>query len=181
MPTNEFDGLPNDLDEDDLIRLEQRLGDWSPSLGGLDRDRFLYEAGRADLAARDRRLFKALLAASIALALAAVGSGAAWRLEHDRNGRLEAELAQGRQEIRRLLAIQDRVAPPSHLAFQEPTDTPGPETPDPFSYLALSRRIAGGRIDFDRPERPAASNGDRPSRPHPAPLRVGDRDQLLDL
>jgi len=169
MSTDEFNGR---IDEDDLNRLERRLGDWRPSLGGLDRDRLLYEAGRADAVARDRRLLKAALAASIAAGLAAFGLGAAWRFEHDRNGRLTAELALARLEAR-----PDRAAPHQSV----PPAVVSSEPPDPSSYLALSRRIVDGRIDFEPPSLPAAPSGDQPSRPRPEPLRVGDRDRLLDL
>ncbi|MDR3619521.1 MAG: hypothetical protein P4L85_09240 [Paludisphaera borealis] len=159
-------------DESDLSRLEQRLGDWTPSLGGLDRDRLLYEAGRAESAVRDRRLVKVTMAVSIATALAAFGLGTAWRIEHDRNGRLTAELALARLEANPALAAPYRPTLPASISS---------EPPDPFSYLALSRRIASGRIDFDRPDRPATSSGDKPSHPKPDSLRVGDRDRLLDL
>jgi hypothetical protein len=172
MSTDDFDGRIDDADESDLSRLERRLGDWSPSLGGLDRDRLLFEAGRADSAARDRRLVKALLTFSIATALAAFGLGTAWRLEHDRGDRLTAELALARLEAIPPLAAPYRPTPP--LAVSS-------EAPDPSSYLALSRRIANGRIDFDRPDRPTTTAGGKPSHPRPDPLRVGDRDRLLDL
>lgn len=161
-------------DEDDLSRLEQRLGDWTPSLGGLDRDRLLYEAGRADSSARDLRLVRGTMAVSIATALAAFGLGTAWRLEHDRNGRLRAELALARLEAAPALAAPYRPGPPLAVSSEA-------EPPDPSSYLTLSRRIADGRIDFDHHDRPPASSGDKPPRPRPDPIRVGDRDRLLDL
>lgn len=159
-------------DEDDLSRLEQRLGSWHPSLGGLDRDRLLYEAGRAESAVRGNRLIKMMAAVSIATALAAFGLGTAWRFEHDRVERLTAELAFARLEPQPALAAPYRPNPPA-VVVSEPLD--------PFSYLALSRRIVNGRIDFDLPSRPSASGGDKPSRPTPEPLRVGDRDRLLEL
>jgi hypothetical protein len=109
---------------------------------------------------------------SIATTLAAFGLGAAWRFEHDRNGRLTAELAVARREARPALAVPYRSNPPEVVA-SEPLD--------PSSYLALSRRIVDGRIDFDPPRRPAAPSDDKPPRPRPEPLRVGDRDRLLDL
>lgn len=169
MSTDEFDGR---IDEGDLTRLERRLGDWRPSFGGLDRDRLLYEAGRADSTAHERRLLRAILAFSIATSLAALGLGAAWRFEHDRSDRLTAELALARLEAQPALAAPYRLNPPAVVAF---------EPPDPFSFLALSRRIVNGRIDFDLPSRPASSSGDKSSRPRSEPLRVGDRDRLLDL
>jgi hypothetical protein len=167
-------------DEDDLNRLEQRLGGWRPSLGGLDRDRLLYEAGRGESAARGNRLVKAMAAVSIATTLAAFGLGTAWRLEHDRASRLTAELALTRSE-----AARPPYAPshPTYTtsSYGSPVHVASREPPDPFSYLALSRRIVNGRLEFDPPRRPPASRDDKPSPPRPEPLRAGDRDRLLDL
>jgi hypothetical protein len=177
MSTAEFD----DHDEVDLSRIEARLGGWSPSPGGLDRDRLLYEAGRADADARHRVRVRLSLAVSLAATLAAFGSGLAWKAEHDRGTRLEAELASTRVELDRLIAAAGQIPTPPSPVLEAAIPPSAPAPPDPFSYLSLSRRIADGRIDLDI--RPAGSHGsdNAPSRSDPEAPRVGDRAWMLEL
>jgi hypothetical protein len=177
MSTGEF----GDRDEGDLNRLESRLGGWRPSLGGLDRDRLLYEAGRADVDARHRAHVRLSLAVSLAATLAAFASGLAWRAEHARGTRLEAELASTRVELDRLIAAAERTPTPPSLVSPGALPASTSERPDPFTYLSLTRRIADGRIDLD--VRPGGSHAPEavPTRPKPEAPRVGDREWMLEL
>jgi hypothetical protein len=177
MSTAEFD----DHDEVDLSGIEARLGGWSPSPGGLDRDRLLYEAGRADVDARHRAHIRLSLAVSLAATLAATVSGLAWKAEHDRGTRLEAELASTRVELDRLIAAAGRIPTPPSPVLETAIPATAPEPPDPFSYLSLSRRIVDGRINLDvRPGRSHAPDAG-PSRPTSEAPRVGDRTWMLEL
>ncbi len=55
--------------EPELTALERRLADWRPTAGALDRDRMLYNAGRAAAGVRPLRL------AAAALLLVSLGLG----------------------------------------------------------------------------------------------------------
>lgn len=160
------------LDEsNDLTDLERRLAGWRPATGGLDRGRMLYEAGRASAIAENRRVVRTLSAVGLAFALATAGLGAGWTLERRRGVEWEAALAS---------ASTPAPIPSPSLAIPVRNETPPPRPPDPFSYLTLTRRIADGRIEFESPARSPRSD-DRAPTPGPSPLRVGDRDRLLDL
>ena len=69
--------------EFDLSELERRLAAWRPAAGALDRDRMLYEAGRA--AARADGRVQSWRLATAALVLLAVGLGGL--LVHERSQR----------------------------------------------------------------------------------------------
>src|SRR4029077_18348169 len=83
-------------DQNPVSPFEERLRSWVPSARGLDRDRMLFEAGRAQgqesLRARtSARLWKLATAAALLLAS---GLGMAWHSE--RSQRRDLELAQTR-------------------------------------------------------------------------------------
>ncbi len=132
---------PNLAAGDDSSALERRLRAWEPSPGGLDRDRMLFEAGRAAAASemqgwRSRRPW--LLAASAAALVASV-LGAAWTSE--RSDRIQLELAlravsQRPSGLEAEAQIEVAAAP---LLKPDPAETPRPI--ESSSYLALVRRL----------------------------------------
>ena len=83
-------------DQDPVSSLEERLRSWVPSAGGLDRDRMLFEAGRAAAqrpiasAGTSTRLWKLATAAAVLLAS---GLGLAWHNERSQRRALELTFA----------------------------------------------------------------------------------------
>jgi len=164
-------------DQDHLSPLEERLRSWEPSAGGLDRDRMLFEAGRAEslgsIQARSHaRLWRFATAATLVLAS---GLGMAWHQERSQRRGLELTIA--------------RLAPSPALLDATPelmTERQENETAiDPSSYLALVRQV-------NRPEDAAALDSHRnppgsdPSvladdPPGAAPLRPRDWDRVISL
>lgn len=165
-------------DEDPLSSLEERLSSWMPSAGGLDRDRMLFEAGRAEVqrslrAGISARLWKYATAAAVLLAL---GLGMAWHNERSQRRALELTFA--------------RLAPPPPAPLVSTpelmTERQGKEAAlDPTSYLALVRqlkrledatnlepqRIAPGTVQKVRAADP----------PQTTPLRPRDWDRVITL
>jgi hypothetical protein len=175
--------------EGDLTALEQRLASWQPAAGTLDRDRMLYDAGRAagDARARYWRL------ATAALLLVSLGLGGLTMQQRSWLGRERARLTheQGRRlELETALAALSDASRASPLAAAPVVDVPPIGPPAPGSYLALTARLADGIGDGDWPgaaaiEREPAA---RPSGPapaaakwRPAPLRAQDIEHILDL
>lgn len=155
-----------DLPEGPLSDLERRLERWRPLPGSLDRDRMLFDAGRAAARAESWGRLGAALAASFALV--AVGLGGLLVRERGDRHALEATLAERTREP----ALPERVSPLP--TFAEPA---------PNSYLALSRRILASGLE-ELPQ--AASNaprGEIPERPEPplTPLDARWRGGLMDL
>jgi len=165
-------------DEDHLSPLEERLRSWVPSADGLDRDRMLFEAGRAEVqgpiqAGSSAALWKYATAAAVLLAS---GLGMAWH--HERSQRRTLELT-----IARLASPPPApyVASPELMTkFQEKE-----AAIDPTSYLALVRRVNLLEDAVDRePHRTAP--GAVPSvraadQPGAAPLRPRDWDRVISL
>jgi hypothetical protein len=158
-------------DPDDLSGLERRLSAWRPASGALDRDRMLYEAGRASARAEDRgRLWRASAAV---LALAAVGLGVQLARERSRGLALERALAE---------------ALPGHTPAAE---TPGPRLADltprrlpASSYLVLTSRLVTGALDDPGPDAGAVPPGNPEPGTHstpPAPLSPRTFDRVREL
>jgi hypothetical protein len=165
---------PEIENEFDLSKLERRLAAWRPASGGLDRDRMLYEAGRA-AARADVRIHSWRLATA-ALALLTVGLGGL--LAHERAQRrvLETSVA---------IASQIKPARPAgEIALPTPRETPAIE---PSSYFALTLRLSRGNpdisspdVDFEpKPHRPAT--GPLQVLPQRQPLQPRDLQRVLDL
>ena len=155
-----------DNPEGPLSDLERRLEQWRPASGSLDRDRMLFDAGRASARAESWGRLGAALAASFALV--AVGLGGLLVRERAHRHGLEVALAERTREP----ALPELVSPLPPLA-----------EPAPNSYLALSRRILASGLE-ELP--PAASNAPRseiPERPEPplTPLDARRRGGLMDL
>jgi hypothetical protein len=165
-------------DLDPLSSLEERLRSWVPSPGGLDRDRMLFEAGRAEVlgpipAGNSARLWKYATAAALLLAS---GLGMAWQIERSQRRALELTFA--------------RLAPPSPAPF---VATPEFMTKrhekaaaiDPTSYLALLQQVNRLEDAADlKPHRTAP--GTVPSvraadLPQTTPLRPRDWDRVISL
>ncbi len=156
-------------DQDQLSSLEERLRLWVPSAGGLDRERMLFEAGRADGRAR---LWKLATAASILLAS---GLGVGWIHERGQRRAPEPE--------------NSRTLPPAASSVSTPeivTQHREPETViDPSSYLGLIRQLKRleGAADFE-PHRAAphsASKVHSAVLPSTTPLRPYDFDRVISL
>jgi hypothetical protein len=174
--------------EPDLTELERRLAAWRPAAGTLDRDRMLYEAGRAAAGgSRPWRLATAALLL-VSLALGGVAAQQRSRLDHDRA--LLAHEHARRLELETALAIASdgsrTSAPDPALAADFLPSGP----PAPGSYLALTARLADGFEEATWPGAAAVDREPAPNRPgpapatatwRPAPLRTQDVQRILDL
>lgn len=164
----------------DLNALEQRLRGWQPDGGRLDRDRTLFEAGRAAAGPPRRSTSRALawpavtaLAATLALAV-----GLAWRSERAERLALERVLVQ---------RPPAPTAPAEHdprLLARELDPVPQPHSGS--NYLYLIRHLVSEPASGDRgtvSESPPSA--DRTHRPapgrEPQPLRPRDFNRLITL
>jgi hypothetical protein len=156
-----------------MTELERRLSGWSPAPVALDRDRMLFDAGRASVkGTTPGRLLTALAASLAALAVAFGG----WALQERAQRRsLEFALAERARSLEvvhrgRLLALPE---PASMLVA----------TPAPTTYLALSHRLATGGLEV--PESNAAPAVHDQGSPSPArsltPLNARRPGGLVDL
>lgn len=147
-----------DIPADDLNALADRLRGWQPSAGGLDRDRLIFEAGRAAGLAEARTSFHKRF----------------WPLAMAASLLLAAGFFMTRQPER----VEVAKAPqPPGPAVEIP---PIPPT-DPNSYLALSRQIAAGGLDPIRHDPARTAPDPSISVDRPSPLRARDLDRLLNL
>ncbi len=174
---------PDDENEigPDLTALERRLSAWRPAAGALDRDRMLYDAGRAAAGARSWRL------AAAALLIATLGLGGLLIHEKRELARDRSLLAQERAhrlEAETALAARAGASQPSAAI---PAATPAIGLPAPESYLVLTSRLAQGVVEAPWPadgREPApigpSSRSSEPS-PRPVPLRPSDIQRVLDL
>lgn len=165
----------------DLTALENRLATWRPAAGPLDRDRMLYDAGRAAATAGGRpwRL------ASAALVLVSIGLGGA--LVHQRRALVSERSILAREiSLRHHLEtrLADRISGPgSALPLPKPPDA-APEPPAASSYTALTARLIAG---LDQPRDPdeagplAPAGGLEPAPAPTSPLRPHDLDRVRDL
>jgi hypothetical protein len=165
-------------DQDRLSAFEERLRSWQPSPGGLDRDRMLFEAGRAEAQGSTRtgaspRLWRFATAAAVLLT-----SGLGWAWQNERSQRRALELTVA------------RLAPP-HAAPLDPASELMAERQeknsgvDPTSYLALVRQVKrlepGAFLEPSRDE-PRTVQKIRASNPsRTAPLRPRDFDRVIEL
>jgi hypothetical protein len=161
-----------------LTPLERRLVAWQPATGALDRDRMLYDAGRAAALVEARGRSRLLIQprATAALVLVAVGLGGLWVHERAQRHALERTLA-------------------GRMGAPEPTPMPAPTLPErladlreagalsPSSYLVLTARLVNGRGEDPSPSGTiprARPTGDLPE-PRLAPLRPRDFDRVLEF
>jgi hypothetical protein len=165
-------------DQDHLSSLEERLRSWVPSPGGLDRDRLLFEAGRAEVqgpvqAGTSARLWKYATAAAVLLA---AGLGMAWH--HERSQRRALELTFARLAPPPPAPL---VATPELIAERQENET----AIDPSSYLALVRqlkRLEDAADVMPRRTAPGTVQGVRAADPpRVAPLRPRDWDRVISL
>ncbi|GEM_PF-1495241 len=165
-------------DEDQMSPLEERMRSWVPSPGGLDRDRMLFEAGRAKVqgtiqAGTRANLWKFATAAAVLLAS---GLGMAWHYERSQRRALELTVA--------------RLAPPPPAPF---VSTPELMTErrekeaavDPTSYLALVRQVNrledAANFEPHRTAPEAVPKIRAADPPRAAPLRPRDWDRVISL
>ena len=140
-------------DQDHLSSLEERLRSWVPSPGGLDRDRMLFEAGRAEVqgpiqAGTSARLWKYATAAAVLLAS---GLGMAWHNERSQRRALELTFA--------------RLAPPP----------PAPFVSTPELITERQEKEAACRSHELSWPGPAGETPGRRGKPRAAPNRAGHR------
>ncbi len=177
----------NDEHEPDLSALANRLAAWRPSTGALDRDRMLYEAGRA--AARPEASGRPWRLATAALAVVAIGLSGL--LAHERSLLVHERIVLAQERSRhsalgQVLAGRTETSGPSPSALGA-GPTAAPERPAPSSYFVLASRLSTGVEETSWPDfdnhagsrRPAA--GPLEAIPQPAPLRPGDVERVLDL
>ncbi len=158
---------PNeDNPEAPLSDLERRLERWRPASGSLDRDRMLFDAGRAAARAESWGRLGVALAASFALV--SVGLGGLLVRERGYRHDLEVTLAERTREP----VLPELVSPPPALA-----------EPAPNSYLALSRRILASGLEDSPTEASDAPRGEVPESLEPplTPLSIRGRGGLMDL
>jgi hypothetical protein len=146
-------------DGEDLSAAERRLSAWRPAVDGLDADAMLFAAGRASARPGPGRFVWPALAAC--LALTSVGLGV-WLM----NERAE-RLALARP-------IPDPMPAPA-VVLPEP---PASEPIAPDSYLASQRALEEGLDAW--PARPQAAMPPEDRRPTVPPMRVGQRERLLE-
>jgi hypothetical protein len=160
---------PDPVSRDDLTRLESRLADWAPSTPALNRDRVLFEAGRASVRPGRSRTCAA------GLAVLAIAFGA-WAV-HERSQRRSLEVAL-RERTHALQLVQSR-----QVVAPEPS-TPLPDrAPAPDSYLSLSHRLATLGLDDVRDASPPSDEARPLQRPAGVltPLSIRRDGGLADL
>lgn len=119
-----------DRPEGDLTDLERRLRQWQPTSLGLDRDRMLFEAGRA--AARAEIWGLAPLGSIAALAMVAVALGVLFVRERGERHALEVRIVAAS-------TVPKTLAP---MIEPDPAVLPIVEHPlAPDSYLVLTRNM----------------------------------------
>jgi hypothetical protein len=157
--------------EHDPAGLERRLAAWVPAATALDRDRMLYEAGRAS--AFGEGPGKAWPSAAVVLALLLAGLGGVFARERSRRVALETVLAaRPPAQAPALAATPPRVAPP----------VPSTERPDPSSYFVLTTRLSAGELDLPPVSRkPSTDDPPGATGPQPPTLRPRGFERVFDL
>jgi hypothetical protein len=163
--------------EFDMNLVERRLAAWRPATGALDRDRMLYDAGRA-AARTDGQVWPWRLAMA-SLALLTVGLSGLLAHERSRCTALESSLA-----------IASRINPPQPAGTIELSaagKTPAVEPFEPSSYFALTARLARGNSGATSPDVEFELEHRRPAGgrlelfPRQQPLQPRDLHRVLDL
>jgi hypothetical protein len=165
----------------ELTALERRLASWQPSAGALDRDRMLYDAGRASVGVRPWRL------AAAALLFATAGLGGLLVQQRSQLARERALLADERAHRRELeTALAARTGSPRPASpVPATTEVPVIGPPSPSSYLVLTARLVGGDaassgVGADpEPRVPARNPAGGPV--HPSAIRPRDFRRVLEL
>jgi hypothetical protein len=159
--------------ENDLTALERRLAGWRPAIGGLDRDRMLFDAGRAAARAEGRSRLWQLATAALVFVTAGLGG----LLANERSLRLALETQVAAQ------TDPEKQQPLARISVQLGRIEP----PGPKSYLALTSRLAKGVRDLSSPDAGFDSTPNQPaaasskSSPYSEPLRPTDLQRVLDL
>jgi hypothetical protein len=164
-------------DQDPVSSLEARLRSWVPAPGRLDRDRMLFEAGRAQVhgsiqAGTRARMWKFATAAAVLLAS---GMGLAWHNERSQRRDLELTLASP--------------APPSPAPIGSTPELVAEHQQnqvavDPMSYLALVRQVKRQEdavVLEPRRAAPAVPRVRAADLPQSAPLHPRDWDRVISL
>jgi hypothetical protein len=185
---NENDNPVRDHEiEHDLKALEHRLVAWRPLAGTLDRDRMLYDAGRAAAADGHVRSWRLATAAWL---LVTVGLGGLlvhqWSLlERERS--LLAQEQSPRMALETTLAARTGPLQQSAPAPSPTSAAPAIEPLAPTSYFALTSRLARGDRNLSSPDLEREPGPHRPTVgpseaiPHPGPLQPRDLQRVLDL
>jgi hypothetical protein len=150
--------------EGDLTDLERRLTHWRPAAKYFDRDRMLYEAGRA--AARAELRAWTGFASSAALALVTASLGVLLVRERAQRQDLEVRIVQ-RENAAKAPVLPEPMPPP--IVAQ-------PLSPD--SYLALTHRLQTVGLDEALTPTSGAPSDHAPAVPEPT-LRVRDVGRML--
>lgn len=154
-----------------LNALEQRLGGWQPMPGTLNRDRMMFEAGRA---AAQRGTFRLVAIGGLMLLVAGLGG----LLAHERSQR---------QVLEGLLAMQaqssDFTPPKPDSPVLVPPASPVVVELDPDSYLALTHRRTGSILDdfSAAAQEPLPTRSTAPLDPPLSPLRARTLGGSLEL
>jgi hypothetical protein len=160
--------------ENELTAMEARLAAWRPAAVALNRDRMLFNAGRAAAKAEGRsRLWQLVTAASVLVTVTLSGL-----LAHERSQRV---------------ALESKIPAPTERRDPEPSTNALVqlakfEPPGPNSYLALTSQLAKGArdlswLDVERETGPRSSPPPASSKstPNLQPLRPTDLERVLDL
>jgi hypothetical protein len=172
----------------ELTALEQRLAAWRPASGALDRDRMLYDAGRAAAQAENPIPFWPL--ATAALLVISIGLGGL--LVHQRSLRAQDRNLLAQEQSRRhiletTLAARDRTSGPSSPLPSSTVESPPIERLPSSSYFVLTSRLtrsaqglSSPEFDFEpEPRRPGTHPSERSL--HPGPLQTRDIQRVLEL
>ena len=144
--------------ENELTDLERRLTRWQPTAAGLNRDRVMYESGRA--AARADVKASAALFATAAVVIVSAVLGTMLVRERAARNALEGQIARLGPPPGR---ITTPIEPPdSHFVLR---------APEPESYLALTHRGRTDQLDDVPFERPAPAHGRSPEFEPPLRMR----------
>jgi hypothetical protein len=168
-----------DSDRNPLKAIENSLRAWVPSVGGLDRDRMLFEAGRAaaqGVQATRRALWLYRLATAAALLLSA-SMGYGWQRERDQRQALSEALASLQETTQPIDPIADGQAPMSRF-------TTAGNNLDPSSYLAIMRTMSRESYierHLPVPDDEKQGRDRRPPTALPQPLRPRNFDRVLTL
>jgi hypothetical protein len=171
--------------EDDLKALEHRLAAWRPSAVGLDRDRMLYDSGRASV--RGEGQIRSWRMATAALLLLTVAMGGL--LLHQRSllvrERALLALERSQRHATETALVARPGAPEPSLPVPSPTSAGTTIEPlSPSSYFVLTARLArdvrdGSSPDLEIEPRPPIEPSE--ISPQPGMLRPRDIPRILDL